>query len=163
MQSCIHPSMADHCSLDGNHRTPTSSCGGTSSKPQHLAFWQTKWGRWPGGFGVCLWVCLRVRLLTGVPGFSSSFPFTIFLKYLFGVKRHPLSSIRQILPSQKTRMSFYMNPGVLQSGSLSTAHVSHESIKIGEFSGSSNPRHLFHTPPAERIEIKCSLFSHGYF
>lgn len=34
--------MPHHCSLDGNHRTQTSSCGRDSSKLQHLALWQTE-------------------------------------------------------------------------------------------------------------------------
>lgn len=38
----LHPSMPHHCSLDGNHRTQTSSCGRASSKQQHLALWQTE-------------------------------------------------------------------------------------------------------------------------
>lgn len=78
---CIHPSMPHHCSLDGNHRTQTSSCGGDSSKQQHLALWQTEWA-------VAL-VALELPLglsqgkaADGVSGFSSP-RFTIFLVHPF--------------------------------------------------------------------------------
>lgn len=86
---CIHPSMPHHCSLDGNHRTQTSSCGGDSSKQQHLALWQTEQA-------VAL-VALELPLglsqgkaVNGVSGFSSPFHCTVFLIYLFGVKRPTL-------------------------------------------------------------------------
>lgn len=88
-RDCIHPSMPHHCSLDGNHRAQTSSCGGDSSKQQHLALWQTEQA-------VAL-VALELPLglsqgkaVNGVSGFSSPFHFTVFLIYLFGIKRPTL-------------------------------------------------------------------------
>lgn len=84
-RDCIRPSMPHHCSLDGNHRTQTSSCGGDSSKQQHLALWQTEQA-------VAL-VALELPLglsqgkaANGVSGFSSPFHFTIFLVSPFGIK-----------------------------------------------------------------------------
>lgn len=107
-RDCMHPSMPHHCSLDGNHRTQTSSCGGDSSKQQHLALWQTEQAvalvalEWPLGPS-------QGKAADGVSGFSSPFHFT----YTFLASKGPLSSIRQILPSLSL-MDFYINPVELQ-------------------------------------------------
>lgn len=89
-RDCIHPSMPHHCSLDGNHRTQTSSCGGDSSKQQHLALWQTEQA-------VAL-VALELPLglsqgkaADGASGFSSPFISPSF-SYTFLASRDPLSS-----------------------------------------------------------------------
>lgn len=89
-RDCIHPSTPHHCSLEGNHRTQTSSCGGDSSKQQHLALWQTEQA-------VAL-VALELPLglsqgkaADGVSGFSSPF-ISPSCSYTFSASRDPLFS-----------------------------------------------------------------------
>lgn len=147
-RDCIHPSMPHHCSLDGNHRTQTSSCGGDSSKQQHLALWQTEQA-------VAL-VALELPLglsqgkaADGVSGFSSPFRFTILLIHLSGVKRS--KNIHKANTALLKSNEFLHKHCRIKEVSLSIAHIPYESVKIGKHSGSSNSSILFHTPPADRI------------
>lgn len=145
---CLHPSMPHHCSLDGNHRTQTSSCGRDSSKLQHLALWQTEQA-------VAL-VALELPLglsqsmaADGGSGFVSPFSFSIFLLYLLGIRSFPLFH-KQMLPSEAWWL-FPLTQLYLGKYFLSTSYIPYRSRKIGKRPGISKPRFLLHTPPAERI------------
>lgn len=146
-RDCIHPSMPHHCSLDGNHRTQTSSCGGDSSKQQHLALWQTE-------KAVAL-VALELPLglsqgkaMDGVSGFSSSFRY--HLSHIpFDIKR--LTNFYKAITALLKCNEYLHNPYCTSRSSPFHCPMPYESVKIGEHSGSSNTSILFHTPPAERI------------
>lgn len=147
-RDCIHPSMPHHCSLDGNHRTQTSSCGRDSSKQQHLALWQTEQA-------VAL-VALELPLglsqgkaADGVSGFSSPFHFTVFLIYILGIKRPTVfhkANTALLKPDE------LLNKPCCTSISI-PFHCPHllRKCKNRQAFWLSNTSILFHTPPTERI------------
>lgn len=114
-RDCIHPSMPHHCSLDDNHRTQTSSCGGDSSKQQHLALWQTEQAVALVALELPLGLS-QEKAADGEPAFPSPLHFSIFLT--FWAPRDQLSSIRPPWPSLNLR-NFSLSPVVLQEVSLS--------------------------------------------